>query len=308
MAKGDKKQPWFKFYPSDWSGDRKLHMCSVAARGLWIELMCVMHEAEPYGFLITDGKPVTNRQIAALVGLPLTDAGKLLAELESAGVYSRDENGVIYSRRMVKDKAKSKQASDWGKGGGNPQITNTDKEGVNPPVNPAPNHSLKPQSPEARNTDTETRACLISPEAFEITAALERACGFNLPEEVPPGWVGCALWVQKCLNEGWIGAVMIEATKGVVRRKRNGFVEHFKYLEKPLAEAMAQHLAPLPQVEIRQPEKLTVTANGKQQSGNIIQAADRLLDKIRSFDAGPGGDDGVRDGAGATSPRLLSQG
>jgi hypothetical protein len=172
----------------------------------------------------------------------------------------------------------------------------------NPPPRKADVGAAQPSAARAPSVSS-----MISPEAFEIAGALERVCGFNLPEELPPGWCGGAMWVQKCLNDGWVGEVMIDATKAVVKRK-NGFIQSFKYLERPLAEAMAQHLAPLPQVEIRQPEKLTVTANGKQQSGSVIQAADRLLDKVRSFDALPSDGDGIRDGAGPTSPRLLSQG
>jgi hypothetical protein len=298
--------PWFKFYPSDWAGDRKLHMCSIAARGLWADLLCVMHEAEPYGHLITDCHPVTMRQIASLAGITPPECGKLMAELESAGVYSRTEDKTIFSRRMVRDKAKSEKAKGWGKEGGNPDLRTADKGRVNPPLK----DTDKPQSPEARFDDGETRARggSISPEAFEIAGALERACGFDLPEQIPPGWCGAAMWIQKCLNDGWIGAVMIETTKAVAMRKKGGFIEGFKYLEKPLAQAMAEHKAPLPQVEIRQPEKLTVIANGKSQGGNIIQAADRLNDTIRSFDAGPGSADDVRSGASAANVRLLSQG
>lgn len=169
--------------------------------------------------------------------------------------------------------------------------------------------AIRPDTEQIQNDDGMTRAgaSMISPEAFEITGELERACGFNLPEEIPPGWYGCAMWTQKCLNEGWIGAVMVDAAKSVALRKKGGFIEGFKYLEKPLAQAMAEHRAPLPQVEVRQPEKLTVIANEKS-AGNIIQAADRLLDKIRSFDAGPDEDNRIRDAAGEASTRLLSKG
>jgi hypothetical protein len=82
----------------------------------------------------------------------------------------------------------------------------------------------------------------------------------------------------------------------------------FKFLEKPLAQAMAEHRAPLPQVEIRQPEKLTVIANGKSQGGNVIQAIERLNEKLRSSDDGPGDTDEIRRGEGSATPRLLSQG
>lgn len=135
MAKSEKKQPWFKFYPSDWAGDRKLRMCSIGARGLWVELLCVMHEAEPYGHLVTDGRAVTNRQIAALAGITAIECGRFMAELESAGVYSRTDDKTIFSRRMVRDKAKADQDRKNGKGGGNPIITGEDNRGVNPPDN-----------------------------------------------------------------------------------------------------------------------------------------------------------------------------
>jgi hypothetical protein len=153
MAKADKKQPWFKFYPSDWAGDRKLHMCSIAARGLWADLLCVMHEAEPYGHLVTDGHAVTNRQIAALAGIQMGECGKLMAELESAGVYSRTDEKVIYSRRMVRDKAKAEQDRTNGKGGGNPVLTGDDNGGVNPPIKgkdkaKKPKPSSRIQNPE----------------------------------------------------------------------------------------------------------------------------------------------------------------
>ena len=50
-------KPWLKFYPADWRADPRLRMCSLAARGLWIELMSYMHEGEPYGHLTIDGVP-----------------------------------------------------------------------------------------------------------------------------------------------------------------------------------------------------------------------------------------------------------
>jgi hypothetical protein len=129
-------------------------MCSIGARGLWVEMMCVMHEAEPYGHLVTDGKPVTNRQIASLAGVPLAECGRYMMELESAGVYSRTENNTIFSRRMVRDKAKAEQDRNNGKGGGNPKITTPVNEGVNPP-DKAQKLEAKFQSSESMSKERE---------------------------------------------------------------------------------------------------------------------------------------------------------
>ena len=47
-----KKRPAFQFYPESWRTDAELRSCSLAARGLWIDLMCVMHQCKPYGHLV----------------------------------------------------------------------------------------------------------------------------------------------------------------------------------------------------------------------------------------------------------------
>ncbi len=142
--------PWMKFYPADWRADPRLRMCSIGARGLWMEMLCVMHEAEPYGHLLVGPVPVNNRQLAALAGIPVPDCMKFMLELESAGVYSRSDDGNIYSRRMVRDKAKAEKDRENGKGGGNPKISKGVKQGVNPPDNPTPNRGDKAQKLEAR--------------------------------------------------------------------------------------------------------------------------------------------------------------
>lgn len=97
------KRPAFQFYPADWRRDAALQSCSVAARGLWIELMCVMHDCEPYGVLAVNGRAMSAAQVARLVGEQEKIIGRLLAELEDAGVCSRDDEGRLFSRRMVKD-------------------------------------------------------------------------------------------------------------------------------------------------------------------------------------------------------------
>lgn len=101
-------QPWLKFYPTDWRADQALRVCTLAARGLWMELLCIMHEAAPYGHLTINGRPATDTQLATLTGTDLSTVRQLLTELEEAGVFSRNRNGVIYSRRMTRDEKRRK--------------------------------------------------------------------------------------------------------------------------------------------------------------------------------------------------------
>lgn len=144
--------PWFKFYPSDWRADPALRMCSIGARGLWMEMLCVMHEANPRGALMVNGNPVTERQLAGLTGCALKEVLSLLEELEAAGVFSRD-NGVIFSRRMRRDDEKAERDKANGRSGGNPSL----KRGVNP--------KDKAQKPEARDQISDADASETSASA-----------------------------------------------------------------------------------------------------------------------------------------------
>lgn len=114
--------PWMKFHPQDWRADERLRMCSLSARGLWLEMMCIMHRSEKYGFLLIAGKAPTDTQLAFQVGTTPEQVSQLLAELAAAEVYSATSSGVIYSRRMVRDEKKSKINAKNGKKGGDASL------------------------------------------------------------------------------------------------------------------------------------------------------------------------------------------
>lgn len=117
--------PWMKFYPQDWRADEKLRMCSLAARGLWIEIMSLMHRSEKYGFLLISGRVPSDAQLAMQVGAPIEQITDLLAELETCEVFSRNSTGIVFSRRMVRDQKKVRTSRENGKKGGNPKLSNT---------------------------------------------------------------------------------------------------------------------------------------------------------------------------------------
>ena len=123
MAKAPSvRRPSFQFYPGDWRRDPALRTCSMAAKGLWIELMCVMHESEEYGFLVVAGKAMDERDIAKIIGETPTFCKKIIKELEEKFVFSRDSRGAIYSRRMVKDESIRTIRAAAGSLGGNPKL------------------------------------------------------------------------------------------------------------------------------------------------------------------------------------------
>jgi hypothetical protein len=144
------KTPWLKFYPSDWQADHLLGTCSLAARGLWVELLCVMHAAEPAGSLARNNVKLTIQQIAVLARCSVKDAQRCLDELEAAGVFSREPDGTIFSRRMRRDIDKAERDRANGRTGGNPRLNRRDRENSASGVNPSVNGGDKAQIPEAR--------------------------------------------------------------------------------------------------------------------------------------------------------------
>jgi hypothetical protein len=117
------KLPWFQFFARDWRTNMKLRRCSLAARGLWVEMLCMMHECEERGMLISAGQPWLDHEVAAAVGGDHSANLLLLRELLDKGVCKRDGRGTLYSSRMTRDESRRFKCSEAGKrGGGNPNL------------------------------------------------------------------------------------------------------------------------------------------------------------------------------------------
>ena len=169
--------PWLKFYTTDWRSDPRLKMCSLAARGLWIDLICLMHEASPYGHLLVNGRCPTDAQVAVLVGAPPDQIAAMLGELEAAGVFSRTRDGTIYSRKLTRMAKKAATARNNGRKGGNPNLRNDE-------VNSASDKGEdkagdKTQKPEARTREKEKKETDVS---FQKKGSRLEA-GWRLPKE-----------------------------------------------------------------------------------------------------------------------------
>lgn len=210
--------PWMKFYPSDWRSDPCLRMCSLAARGLWMEILGLMHEAEPYGHLLVRGSPPTDAQLAMLAGAAPDQIPELLGELESAGVFSRTRQGVIYSRRMTKDEKKRRVARKNGQNGGNPTLRN--KKGNSASDNPPDKDGVKLKRPEARDQSPENTP--LNPPKGETNGhrqdslfPKEKAKGSRLPRD----WALPREWGEWAVSQG--------LTREQVRFEADGFKDYW---------------------------------------------------------------------------------
>lgn len=143
MAK--KKLPWMKFYVNDHRAEPRLQLCSMAARGLWLEMLCLMFVGQPHRYLAQDGRPISAADLARFTGQKVRDVTVWLEELKTNKVFSTSKKG-IYSRRILRDAKKREEDRINGLKGGNPLLIGIDDNRDNLGVNP----KVKAQSPEAR--------------------------------------------------------------------------------------------------------------------------------------------------------------
>lgn len=99
------KLRWGKFYWSDWADDPALALCSLAAQGLWMRLLCIAAQGTPYGHVTVNGNPPSLDELARLIR-PRPKVGtvaRLIDELRRHGVLQMEADGTLVSRRMESD-------------------------------------------------------------------------------------------------------------------------------------------------------------------------------------------------------------
>lgn len=128
------KLPALQFYPGDWRKDVGVQSLDFFDRGVWFEVMCLMHESEDRGRLILNGRPMPDHAIARVLGLSVDRWLEVRTRLVDFGVASEDENGVLVNRRMVRDEEVRRQRAKAGQKGGKRKKAR--KSEANPKQNP----------------------------------------------------------------------------------------------------------------------------------------------------------------------------
>lgn len=152
------RRPSFQFYPADWLGNTNLRRCTHAEKGIWLDVMCLMHDSpSDYGILrwpLAEIAQAIGCQIQALESLISkgvmkgADIGGMCEPFIYVARSGRQDRPPVtlipaqpgpiwYSSRMVRDEYKSKH-----RGGdtrfGSPNRPVGDGKGVHP--NHHPNH------------------------------------------------------------------------------------------------------------------------------------------------------------------------
>ena len=117
------KLPALHFYVGDWRKDIGVQSLSFEERGIWFELLLLMHESDQRGKLTLNGKPMREDTICRLLGLHGEHLKRVLDTLIGSGVARIcPETGAIMSKRMVEDEEKRRVSARSGKTGGNPAL------------------------------------------------------------------------------------------------------------------------------------------------------------------------------------------
>lgn len=173
------KKPNFRFEPTTWLDSKPLRSCSPAARGVWLDLLCLMHPNG--GYLKLNGRPIDDNQIAGMIGVPIKTLKSCLGELGEAGIFDVSADGFMYSSRMVRESEFSARAKEFGKVG---QGRKKAKAGApRMPENIGPIPGNPPARPEPQNRPR------IIPEIIPQLAPQAQKAKTLAWYDTKPGWI-----------------------------------------------------------------------------------------------------------------------
>jgi len=126
-----RNQPYIKFFPKDWLSDDKLNECCANSHGVFISLMCLMHQSQEYGVILLKQKYKQSTkqtlnfayQFENKMPFPVEDIERGLEELINEDVIQLN-GSRLSQKRMVKDVKLSDVRSEAGKVGGKSSVKN----------------------------------------------------------------------------------------------------------------------------------------------------------------------------------------
>jgi hypothetical protein len=124
MAEKIEKLPAIQWYPGDWRKDPGVQALNYHDRGVWFEIIMLMHESDRRGVLLLNGKAMPDEALAHILGLDNQILTSTLTTILDYGVADRDGDGSLVCRRMVKDEHIRQVRKKAGAKGGNPILLN----------------------------------------------------------------------------------------------------------------------------------------------------------------------------------------
>lgn len=284
-------RPWFPFYPGDYLRDTG--RLSTEGHGAYLLLIL--------DYWVNGAPPDDDVVLATITRLSAPAWSKLRPTLvkyfnvvDGKWTHGRIEKELVKANEQYNRRAKAGSAGGKANAARNASSNATSYD-------EAPLHQPQPQSEkkDIGESAAQSRSSLTTPEGVALCNAFLEAIGFPDPTDILPEWCGTAMRAEAWQAAGWPVSMIVATAKQIMQGRQAP--PHINYFEKAFANAHATAIAPVP---VGKP-------NGKphDKTGNIIAAADRLLERVRGFDAtAPTEPSDLRDGTGAAFVRTIPPG
>jgi len=152
-------------------------MCSAAARGVWIDLLCHAFKCEERGVFRSNGKQWGSKEVAALCGITEPEAEAALKELVSTGTAETMPDGTVYNRRMVADEKQRRCKVEAGRKGGkrSKRKSKPEAKGGSPTPTPTPT----PLQVASRDASAELLKNEFGIDGFKAAGRIAKTTGGN---------------------------------------------------------------------------------------------------------------------------------
>jgi hypothetical protein len=276
---------WFRFY-DDAINDPKILKLPDASRWHWTALLCIASKHD--GFL-----PSTE-DVALMLRVKTSAAAAIIATMKAAGLLDlvdgryaphnwsgRQYKSDSSAERVKRHRDKQRNVT------GNVTVTVQNRD------------RYRAETEQKEDRIGEARASNFTEGSKALASSLWKALGHEIALSIPPELAGADWRAIEWERAGWT-TDLIEA-----EAKRIGPGKPLVYYEKVFATSFAKRQAPLPVVEIKEAETVTVmTKNAK--TSPFDAAYERVLEKLNAGFAGGSPEESDGPATGENHARLLA--
>lgn len=256
-------RPWFPFHTSDWLSNAKLRRCSHVEKGVWIDLLCLMHDSPEYGVLRWSLK-----EISESIGCKITvlqtlirngvlkgaDTGHRCARLEftpasgrrkgaTVTILQEQEGPIWYSSRMVVDEYKrTRRGGEIGtqQGGFSTSPKASPKGGIDDAFSAHQSRHQSHHHPRARLSESESYKTSVVRESVDNSNSVGADERFSsLSKTTPPADVGQATLIDPAFAPDEAARRLADQHDLDVDTERQRFVAYFESNEQRRANWQA---------------------------------------------------------------------
>jgi len=168
MSNGSSREDrwyWMKFNPNDWWQEPGLRAATLATRGVWIDVLCIMWKSPRKGVLeLPNGCSPDAPQMARILGCSEQEWSTAQAELYGLAIADKSPDGRMICRRMVREAKQQQAASEKASKGGKAKAERA--KGL---LNPALREAEKPRSRESESQEDKKKDLGIGRDGQEPT-------------------------------------------------------------------------------------------------------------------------------------------